>query len=218
MTPQAKPLRRNAARRPPKFRERVLYPFAPRTPVLVVPGLRDSGPGHWQSVWQARHPSFTRVRQDNFAPPDLERWAASVARAIDAADAPPIVIAHGFGCLATVHAFTRWERIVAGALLVAPADPDRYGIGPQLLDRRLPFPTTLVGSTNDPWLRFTKAGALATRWGSRFFGYRDAGHINTESGHGPWPEGVGLLRDVAERAAAAGTLRRVEHGAAGLPV
>jgi hypothetical protein len=35
----------------------------------------------------------------------------------------------------------------------------------------------------------------------------EAGHINAESGHGPWPAGMALLRDVAERAAAAGTLR-----------
>lgn len=205
MTTQSTALRHNPERRP-RTSQRVLFPFATRTPVLVVPGLHDSGPGHWQSIWQALHSNFTRVRQDDFATPDLERWSAGIARAIDAAGTPPLIVAHSYGCLAAVHAVTRWARHVAGALLVAPADPDHFGIDLQLLDRKLTFPSTLVGSTNDPWLKFTKAGALATRWGSRFHGCRDAGHINVESGHGPWPDGVALLRDVAERAAAAGTL------------
>jgi predicted alpha/beta hydrolase family esterase len=218
MTIQATALRRTAARRPPKLRDRLLYPFATRTRVLVVPGLHDSGPGHWQSIWQARHANLTRVHQDDFDSPDLERWSAGVARAIDAADSPPIIVAHSFGCLAVVHALTRWARGIAGALLVAPADPDHFGIDLRLLDRRLPMPTTLVGSTNDPWLKFTKAGALATRWGSRFYVVREAGHINAESGHGAWPDGLGLLRDVAERAAAAGTLRALPRRELSLPV
>jgi predicted alpha/beta hydrolase family esterase len=211
-------LRSNPVRRPPKVRQRVLYPFATRTPVLVVPGLRDSGPGHWQSIWQALHSNFTRVRQDDIATPDLERWSAGIARAIDAAGRPPIIVAHSFGCLAAVHVVTRWARRVAGALLVAPADPDYFGIDLRLLDCRLAMPTTLVGSTNDPWLKFTKAGALATRWGSRFHVVPEAGHINAESGHGAWPDGLGLLRDVAERAAAAGTLRAMPRRALSLPV
>ena len=121
--------------------------------------------------------------------------------------APPIMVAHSFGCLATVSAAVD-GRAIAGALLVAPADPDRFGVGASLPAVRLPFPTTLVASTNDPWLKFVKAGALAARWGSRFNGLRDAGHINAESRHGEWPSGFGLLVDLAERAAAEGTLRR----------
>jgi len=113
---------------------------------------------------------------------------------------------------------TRWARHIAGALLVAPADPACFEIDLRLLDRRLSMPTTLVGSTNDPWLKFTKAGALASRWGSRFHGLGEAGHINAESGHGAWPDGLGLLRDVAERAAAAGTLRAMPQRGLSLPV
>ena len=192
------------SRRP---RESALYPFAPRTPVLVVPGLHDSGPGHWQALWQAQHRSFVRIVQDDFATPALVRWSATIARAIDACDVPPIIIAHGFGCLATVHAAVHWRRVPAGALLVAPADPDRFNVAAQVSAQRLPFPSTVVASTNDPWIKFVKAGALAANWASRFVGCGDAGHINAESGHGAWPAGMNLLRDVAERAAASGTIR-----------
>ena len=67
---------------------RALYPFAPRTPVLVVPGLNDSGPEHWQTLWQAKHPSFRRVVQEDFATPALERWSETIAHAVERAQLP----------------------------------------------------------------------------------------------------------------------------------
>lgn len=193
-------------RRSAAARNHALRPFAPHTPVLVVPGLHDSGPGHWQSHWLRASPVFIRVVQPDFDTPALDDWAATVARAIDAAGAPPIIVAHSFGCLATIRATFVHRRAVAGALLVAPADPDHFSIGHLLPAVRLPFPTTLVASTDDPWLKFVKAGALAIRWGSRFEGCAHVGHINADSGLGAWPAGFALLRDLAERAAAAGTL------------
>lgn len=187
-------------------RHHALRPFARHTPVLVVPGLHDSGPDHWQSLWLSRHPAFIRVVQADYETPALDQWAATVARAIDAAGAPPIIVAHSFGCLATVRAAHVHRRAIAGALLVAPADPDRFGVGRQLPSSRLPFPSTLVGSTDDPWLKFVKAGMLASQWGSRFEGCANVGHINADSGLGAWPAGFALLLDLAERAASAGTL------------
>lgn len=197
---------RGRRRRPASARNHPLYPFAWRTPVLVVPGLNDSGPGHWQSLWQDRHPSIRRVVQSDYATPDLARWADAVARAVESAAEPPVVVAHSFGCLAAVRA-VRYHRVtLAGALLVAPADPAKLDIANDLFAGNLPFPSTLVASTNDPWLKFVKAGVLAAQWGSAFVSAGHAGHINTESGHGEWPEGFALLRDLAERAAAAGTV------------
>ena len=197
--------------RPRRSGDGALYPFAPRTPVLIVPGLYDSGPGHWQTLWQEQHSSFKRVVQDDFDTPRLEHWSATIARAVTDCDMPPVVVAHSFGCLATVHAVLQRGRMLAGVLLVAPADPERFAFAAQLPSRRLPIPGTLVASTNDPWIKFVKAGALAAAWGSRFVGCVDGGHINAESGHGAWPAGMALLRDVAERAAAAGTVRARPH-------
>ena len=189
-------------RRPASARSRALYPFAWRTPVLVAPGLDGSGPDHWQTLWQRSHIGMTRIVQDDFATPDIDRWADTVARAVEASRVPPVVVAHGFGCLATVRAVVAHGVALAGALLVAPADPDRFGIAHGLYAAPLPFPSTLVASTNDPWLKFVKAGALAAEWGSRFVSAGRAGHVDAESGHGPWPAGLGLMHDLAERAAA----------------
>jgi hypothetical protein len=205
--------RRTRQRRPGYARSHPLYPFAWHTPVLVVPGLNDSGPRHWQSLWQARHPALTRVVQSDFAAPSLAHWAETVARAVAAAPEPPIVVAHSFGCLATVRAVRHHGAAIAGALLVAPADPARFDIANEEVAGVLPAPATLVASTNDPWLKFVKAGALAAQWGCRFVSVGEAGHVNAESGFGDWPEGFALLRDVAERAAAAGTVHPRDRGA-----
>ena len=186
---------------------RALYPFAWRTPVLVAPGLDDSGPGHWQTLWQRRHPEMTRIVQDDFATPDLARWASTIAGAVEASERPPVIVAHSFGCLATVRAVLAYELTLAGALLVAPADPDRFGVAHGLLGGPLPCQSTLVASTSDPWLKFVKAGALAAEWGSRLVSAGRAGHVNADSGHGTWPAGLGLLRDLAERTVAADATR-----------
>ena len=190
-------------RRSTPARTRALYPFAWRTPVLVVPGLHDSGSGHWQTLLERLFPEMTRVVQEDYAVPDLARWAATVARTVEASSAPPVIVAHSFGCLATVRAVLAHGVALAGALLVAPADPDKFGIAHGLFAAPLPFPSTLVASTNDPWLKFVKAGALAAEWGSRLASAGRAGHVNADSGHGPWPAGLGLLRDLAERVSAA---------------
>lgn len=61
-----------------------------RASVLIVPGLGGSGPGHWQSIWQARNPNYRRVEQLDWDEPDLEGWTANLDAAVRAA-APPVV-------------------------------------------------------------------------------------------------------------------------------
>ncbi len=181
---------------------------APRSrPVLLVPGLRDSGATHWQSEWQRVLPRVHRVYQDDWNTPDLARWSAAVARAIDAIREPALVVAHSFGCLASVQALAHYKRAAAGLLLVAPADPDRFGLGATLSTAPLHAPATLVASSNDPWLRLTKAAHLASRWHARLVALANAGHVNAESGYGPWSEGRALLAGLAATAATAAQAR-----------
>jgi predicted alpha/beta hydrolase family esterase len=62
--------------------------------------------------------------------------------------------------------------------------------------RKLPYRSILVASSNDPFCPIRLAGAYARNWGSEFVRVPDAGHINIESGHGPWPLGVALLQSL----------------------
>lgn len=177
-------------------------------PILIVPGLRNSGPAHWQSHWQKQMPGSRRVAQQDWLNPNPLAWAEALGRAIDAMAEPPMIIAHSFGCLATVRAAFSGARIRA-ALLVAPADPERFGIGAELACRPLPFASTLIASSNDPWLKLIRAGTLASAWGSQFVLYRNAGHINAESGFGPWPQGQTHVHELARRAVQGAPSERV---------
>src|SRR5436853_313879 len=47
------------------------------TPVLVLPGYGDSGPEHWQSLWEAEDPACRRVVQRDWMLPRLEDWPAT---------------------------------------------------------------------------------------------------------------------------------------------
>lgn len=161
--------------------------------VLIVPGLRNSGPDHWQSWLENVLPDTRRVVQNNWEQPCLSDWAARVREEIDAQGEPVWVVAHSFGCLAAVTAgLVRGERI-RGALLVAPADPDRFSEPAALLEERLAFPSVVVASENDPWVATNVARHWARHWGSDFVNVGAAGHINVDSGHGPWPEVLQLL-------------------------
>lgn len=164
--------------------------------VLIVPGLRNSGPTHWQSWLETVLPDTRRVEQTDWERPRLGDWAARVGEEIDAVGEPLWVVAHSFGCLAAVTAgLVRGERI-RGALLVAPADPARFGEAASLPGEKLPFPSLVVASENDPWVSARIAESWAGRWGSGFVSVGAAGHITVDSGHGPWPEGLRLFQQL----------------------
>jgi predicted alpha/beta hydrolase family esterase len=75
-----------------------------------------------------------------------------------------------------------------------PADFCRHELA------RLPFRSLVIGSGNDPYCTVDEAQELAGHWGADFVLAGDVGHINSESGHGPWPEGsmrlAGFLRSL----------------------
>ncbi len=162
-------------------------PQVPR--LLVVPGLNDSGPVHWQTWLQSLHRDAVRVVQDDWLDPDLDRWAARVTQTLERHGGDNwLVAAHSFGCLALArHLKLRPDLPVAAALLVAPADPRKFGVLDLLPTRRLPCPSVLVGSQTDPWMSAAQAKEWADRWGSHWVNLGDAGHINAEAGFGPWP-------------------------------
>ena len=165
--------------------------------VLIVPGWRNSGPGHWQSLWAAQLPGAKRVEQDDWLWPRRTAWVQRLVETIEAQTEPVVLAAHSLGCIAVAHLPTAVAPRIAGALLVAPADPERRA---PLADfapvpyHCLPWPSLLVASDNDPFCPVRLAGAYARAWGSEFIRIEGAGHINVASGHGEWPLGRELLR------------------------
>jgi hypothetical protein len=170
--------------------------------VLLVPGLRGSGPAHWQSLWQAKHPAFRRVLQREWGAARLEDWSAAVDEAVRAAHGRVFIVAHGFGCLASLRRLRRRSCDVAGALFVAPRDPPDFGMELPPPGEPLELPSTLVASRDDPCMPFAHAQRLARRLGSHFVDAGEAGHLDDAAGFGSWEKGERLLARVCARAPA----------------
>lgn len=165
--------------------------------ILIIPGLGNSGPDHWQTRWERKLPTARRVEQTDWERPDRAAWTARLVAAVAAATRPVVLVAHSLGVIAVAEAAPLMGEKVRGAFLVAPPDvarPDMpptihhsYGAAPR---DPLPFPSMVIASRTDPYCGFEAADEMAAAWGSVLVDAGDAGHINTQSGHGPWPEGL----------------------------
>ena len=167
--------------------------------IIIVPGWRDSGLGHWQSLWADRLSGALRVKQDDWISPVRTAWVRSISQTILAQPGPVVIAAHSLGCIATTHLPAEVAVRIQGALLVAPADPERRGALADFAPvpfQKLPYRSVLVASSNDPYCPVRLAGAYARAWGSEFVRIQDGGHINVESGHGEWPLGLALLQSL----------------------
>jgi hypothetical protein len=166
--------------------------------ILMVPGYTGSGPDHWQSRWIGRLKTARRVEQETWDVVNRVKWTGRLLDAVSTSTRPVVLVGHSCGVATIAHAAPRMsDGRVIGAFLVAPAseaataalpdvDPD---FTPFPLDP-LPFPSWLVASRNDRHCSFQEAGELAIAWGSKLLDAGRVEHLNTASGHGPWPEGA----------------------------
>ena len=170
--------------------------------ILILPGLGNSGPDHWQSRWEAKLSSARRVLQEDWEHPEVGDWTAQIGTAIHSATKPVVLIAHSLGVIAAVHvaqqlAGQEGAGRIAGGFFVAPpserAITKHAAIDPHFAPvptAPLPFPSVLVASRNDPFSTYGDAEDMAYAWGAALADAGFSGHINMDSGHGPWPEGL----------------------------
>jgi len=165
--------------------------------ILIVPGLGGSAEDHWQSRWERQLSSARRVPQTDWDHPKLADWLSNLVVALEQATKPPVIIGHSLGALTIAHLPEAMAAKVAGAMLVTP--PARASvlqiaeIDPAFVDlpgRLLPFPALLVASRDDPYSTYEESEKLAAELGAELVDAGPSGHINLDSGHGPWPEGL----------------------------
>ncbi len=178
---------------------------------LILPGISNSGPEHWQSQWERIDASCTRVMQAEWDAPGCADWVTTLDAAIGAAPGDVVLVGHSSACALVAH----WAAAAApahigrvrGALLVGPSDPEgpNYPVGPTGFApvplAPLPFPSIVVASRDDAYVSLEKARSYADAWGSTFVDVGAAGHINAASGLGAWPEGYALLERLRRQAA-----------------
>jgi predicted alpha/beta hydrolase family esterase len=172
--------------------------------LLLVPGLRDRTDKHWQPLlgmklmWSRPVRSVPPAGRENI---DLAARVAAIQDALESIQGEVTIVAHSAGVLMLAHWAQQYRRAnIVGALLAAPADletpmPEGYPTLAALQRngwlpvprKRLPFPSIVAASSNDPLASLTRVEKLARDWGSELVQLGDVGHLNPASGFGEWP-------------------------------
>jgi len=181
-----------------------LSDLSERFDLVLVPGFKDSGPEHWQTLWQQQSNAFQRITQRRWDVADIELWIAAIQRLLAARGRPAVLIGHSLGALASCCLAADRHPQVVGLMLVAPAEPARFEAEDRVPETGLGVPSVVVASRNDPIMRFHRAEHWSGLWGASLVDLGDVGHINAEAGFGPWPHGldlvIGLMRTIEQRA------------------
>jgi predicted alpha/beta hydrolase family esterase len=175
--------------------------------LLILPGLGNSGEKHWQTYWHERFKNSCRLTQDNWDQPQKKDWLTCLNEEISKLTEPTILVAHSLAVSLVLH----WAELysnknIVGALLVAPADVDSPQHTPECVRNfapmplfRLPFPSVVVASENDPYATFERKAFFAKVWGSDFVNVGQKGHINSDSNLEYWEEGQAILNELISK-------------------
>jgi len=178
---------------------------ASMTSFINLPGIGNSGEGHWQTYWEASDSRFTRFDPASWDEPDLADWISALDRATGRQSSSVVLVAHSLACLLIGHWAHKTTNHIAGAFLVAVPDPTGDDFPQQAASfknvpaQRLPFPALVIASSNDPYSTLDTARTCAAGWGCPCVDVGEHGHINDV---GSWEQGKMLLT-----AFAAGTSR-----------
>ncbi len=164
--------------------------------VLILHGWHGSDAPHWQD-WlyhQLREAGYTVAfpqLSDN-RQPKKEVWLREAAVAFHTLQ-PDVVIAHSMGNTLWFHLCNEGlvNRVKRLLLVAPPRDLSDY---PEVAEF---FPVTLkdccadevlmVSSTDDPYMSKAEAAEFARAHNIKQKVVQNGGHINSDSGFGPWP-------------------------------
>lgn len=178
--------------------------------ILMVPGLRDHVEDHWQTLLERKLPNARSVSPLEHDKLSRDARVAALDAALAEIDGPVVLVAHSAGVMITVQWAQHHQREIRGALLVTPADlespmPDGYPTQAALQQHgwlpvprvKLPFPSIVAASTNDPLARTERVKEMADAWGSRFVEIGAVGHLNPAAGYGEWPGAQAFIAELS---------------------
>jgi uncharacterized protein len=172
------------------------------TDILVIPGYEGSGPAHWQSRMVGKLSTARFVEQPDWLHPARDVAIKQIVDAVEAATRPVVFVPHSLGNIVVAHALPILaqrglaDRVKGAYFVAVPSARSLAQLGaidPTFADvprDPLSFPSVFIASSNDPFATLEESADLSSAWGSQFVEAGEAGHINTASGHGPWPEGM----------------------------
>jgi uncharacterized protein len=158
--------------------------------LIFVPETGPLSPDHWIARWSAKLSTARLV--DAGEPQETRRRLVAAAHA----SRPTLLIGYSTGAIAVASAAPNLAGAdVRGAFLVAPPSEDALskldgGVWSAPPRAPLPWPSMVLASRADPYASLRQSRALAEDWGAEFVDAGEAGRIDADSGHGPWPDGL----------------------------
>jgi uncharacterized protein len=169
-------------------------------PFLILHGLQGSGPEHWQSWLAGRlRERAERVSYPDLPGPDaplLDSWLETLDRELRD-PAGLVVLCHSLACVLWLqHARRRDGAPVERVLLVAPPSPTvelpgARGFFPLSVEpadvERAAGSTRIVWADDDPYCPEGAGLLYAEPLGLPASRLEGGGHVNPDTGYGPWP-------------------------------
>lgn len=165
------------------------------TEAIILPGIGNSDEAHWQSYWEKNDHGMRRFSPASWHKPVLSDWMETLENEVSLCRTRPFLIAHSLACLLVAHWAFQTQHAIRGAFLVAvpnPANPvfpksaSSFAGFPQ---KKLPFPTLIVASTDDPYANANFSRTVADAWQAGCILLDEHGHISSSSQLGEWHEG-----------------------------
>lgn len=177
--------------------------------ILLLPGFMNSGALHWQTLWETTQPfagaTVQRVLHSSWDAPNYDVWKQELESYLDneSGGGPVVLVCHSLGCLNALS--LPLNTNIVGALLVAPANPERTGFPKQIvgfpsplrIETKPAYPTIMVISETDPYAAVDWAKQISEHLQcKKFINIGKYGHINADSQLGEWLEGQALVREL----------------------
>lgn len=176
--------------------------------ILMLPGLEGGSSQHWYMLWKSENLLLTsRVEVSDWFNPHRDEYVDAVtAKIAERSNRPIILIGHSLGTMALVQGAEAWRNTsVCGVVLIGVPDLSQHDLFEHTKSylptpsSPLPFPSVVIASRTDEFCTYDVAARYASAWGSNLEDIGDSGHINPDSGHGPWPEGLDLIKAFISR-------------------
>lgn len=165
--------------------------------VLILYGWHGSDAPHWQA-WLAQELSsrgyeVSFPQLSNNLKPQKSVWIKEAVEAFNALQ-PDIVVTHSMGNSLWFHLCN--EQLITPVkhlLLVAPPrDLSDYEDVKSFFPVKIPTNlcadnVIMICSDNDPYMDLPESKLLSRSLGCELKILKNAGHINSDSGYGPWP-------------------------------
>lgn len=165
--------------------------------VLLLHGWGGSNDPHWQSWLAAElakdYGSVSFLKFSDFDFPDKDIWKKEVLKELNDFK-PNVVICHSLANNLWFHICNEENisRIEKLFLVAPPSLKDKIEEVKSFFPVNIPKnlhskKSFLVCSTNDPYMKLEEAKILQKELDIDMKILKNAGHINAESGFGPWP-------------------------------